>query len=636
MHSLSRFFPFLDWFPLSGKALRADTIAGITVALVLIPQSMAYAQLAGLPPYYGLYAAFLPGIVAALWGSSKQLATGPVAVVSLLTASALIPLVGGPETLSAEEMVSRYAPLAVFMALLVGAFQFCLGFFRLGVVVNFLSHPVVLGFTNAAAIIIGLSQLNKLFGLSMQRSEHFLNDIARVIMHIPHTHMVTFIMGVSAFAVMWSFKRYLPKVPGVLAAVVLSTVVSYFIGYEKMGGSVVGHIPEGLPTFERPSLSLKMFWQLLPSAIVISLVGFMEAISIAKAMAAKTKDRIDPNQELIGQGLSNIIGSFSNSYPASGSFSRSAVNLNAGAVTGMSAVITGLVVLITLLFLTPLLYHLPNSVLAAVIMMAVLGLINFQSFKHAWRSHKHDGFAAVVTFIATLGFAPHLDKGIMVGAGVALGLYLYRTMKPRVAILGRYHDGTFRDLAVHPELPTDERIIVMRFDGSLYFANVSYFEDEILGAVADHPDASYLLVIGDGINELDATGEEMLHNLVERMEDSGVTMVFSGLKRQILRTMHRTGLYSLIGAQNVHATEEMALENIYSWLDVVESGEQDYVCPLLPRRIVSTPAPEPEIYASEYGLLAGSLISDAEHEEEDSKGKRDPTKSSGPGPQPAS
>lgn len=589
MDSLSRFFPFLKWFPLPPGAFSADMIAGVTVALVLIPQSMAYAQLAGLPAYYGLYAAFLPGIVGALWGSSKQLATGPVAVVSLLTASALIPLIGAPDTLTEQQMIARYVPAAITMALLVGLVQFSLGFFRLGVVVSFLSHPVVVGFTNAAAIIIGLSQLNKVFGVSMERSEHFLNDIWHVAQQVPNTHIPTLIMGVSAFAIMWGLKRYFPKIPGVLVAVVLTTVVSWFIGFhENLGGKVIGVIPEGLPTFERPSLNLQELLSLLPSAIVISLVGFMEAISIAKAMAAKTKDRIDPNKELIGQGLANVVGSFTQSYPTSGSFSRSAVNLNAGAMTGMSAVITGVVVLITLLFLTPLLYHLPQSVLAAVIMMAVIGLINFRAFKHAWLSHRHDGIASLITFFATLGFAPHLDKGVMAGAGVALGLYLYRTMSPRVAILGRYQDGTFRDLKVHPDLPTDPRIIVMRFDGSLYFANVAYFEEAILGAVADFPDASYVLVMGDGINEVDASGEEVLHNLVERLEDSGVNMVFSGLKKQILDMAKRTGLYSLIGAQNIHPTEEMALENIYKWLEVEESGEQDFLCPLLPRVIVAT------------------------------------------------
>lgn len=576
MNQLNKYFPFLNWFPVNKETTRADMVAGLTVALVLIPQSMAYAQLAGLPAYYGLYAAFLPGIIAALWGSSAQLATGPVAVVSLLTASALAPFAA----IGSEQFVA----LAIFLAVLVGTFQLFLGIFKLGVIVNFLSHPVIVGFTNAAAIIIGLSQLNKLFGVDMQRSEHFVNDILGVVTHIGGSHMLTVMMAVIAFAIMISMKKYIPKAPGVLVAVVCTTLLSWLIGFEQAGGKVVGSIPAGLPDIKVPQVNLELLVTLFTHAIIISLVGFMEAISIAKAIAAKTKARIDPNQELIGQGLANLFGSFSQTYPVSGSFSRSAVNLNAGAVSGMSSVYTGIIVLITLLLLTPLLYHLPQAVLASVIMMAVFGLINFSAVKHAWNAHKHDGVAAMVTFVATLGFAPHLDKGIMVGASLALGLYLYRTMSPRVAILGRYEqDGTLRDVKVHTDLPTDERIIAVRYDGSLYFANVAYFEDAILEAAADNPKTQYILVVGDGINQLDASGEEVLNHLVKRLSDSGITMVFSGLKKQVLDVMRNTNLYGHIGAQNIYSTEDIALEAIYEWLED-KSLDAKY-CPLRPHVI---------------------------------------------------
>jgi SulP family sulfate permease len=303
----------------------------------------------------------------------------------------------------------------------------------------------------------------------------------------------------------------------------------------------------------------------------------MEAISIAKAIAAKTKQKIDPNQELIGQGLANIVGSFSHAFPVSGSFSRSAVNINAGAVTGMSSVFTGVFVLLTLLFLTPLLYHLPQAVLAAVIIMAVIGLINFEAIKHSWHANKHDGIAAVVTFIATLAFAPHLDNGIMVGGGLAVGLYLYRTMTPRVAILGRFHDGTLRDAKVN-NLPASEMVTAVRFDGRLYFANVSYFEDAILEAVANNPEAPYLLVVGDGINELDASGEEVIHHLFERMNAGGVVMLFAGLKKQVLDVMHATGLHAQIGEGRFFSNAEQALEKIYSRAENI--GEDDALKPL--------------------------------------------------------
>ncbi len=554
-----RILPFLGWFPLRREWLQADAIAGLTVALVLIPQSMANALLAGLPAYYGLYAAFLPCALAALFGSSKQLSTGPVALVSLLTATSLLPLA----TAGSE----HYIALAIALTLLVGAFQLCLGLFRLGAVVSFLSHPVILGFTNAAAIIIGLSQLSKIFGVPMARSESFAMDIWAVILRIPDTHVPTLIFGAVAFAIMVSLKRYAPKVPNVLVAVALTTLASWLLDFEAMGGKVVGVIPHGLPAIAVPALDFGTMRELLPSAIVISLVGFMEAISIAKAMAIKTKDRLDPNQELIGQGIANVVGSLTLSYPVSGSFVRSAVNFNAGAKTGISSLVTAIVVLMTLLFLTPLFYHLPQAVLAAVIMMAVIGLVNLKAIVNIWRANRHDSLAALVTFVSTLGFAPHLDKGIIVGAGLAIFLFLFRVMRPRVAILGRFKDGTLRDIRIHPKLPTDEQIILIRFDGQLFFANVAYFEHMILEAVAAKSTAKYILVVGDGINELDASGVEVIHQMVERLGEGGVTMVFSGLKRQVQEVMRRTGLFMEIGGDaNIFPTEDMALTSIYKRL----------------------------------------------------------------------
>jgi SulP family sulfate permease len=329
-----------------------------------------------------------------------------------------------------------------------------------------------------------------------------------------------------------------------------------------------------------PSFNLDALGSLLSAALVISLVGFMEAISIAKAIAAKTKQRLDPNQELIGQGLSNVIGSMTQAFPVSGSFSRSAVNMNSGAKTGMSSVITALFVLLTLLFLTPLLYHLPQAVLAAIIIMAVIGLVNFKAVKHAWQASRHDGAAAVATFVATLAFAPHLDNGIMVGAGLALGLYLYRTMSPRVAILGRYVDGTLRDVKVNPDLPTSKHMVAIRFDGSLYFANVAYFEDAVLEAVSNHPEAKYILVVGPGINQLDASGEEVIHHLVERLKGAGITLVFSGLKKQVLDVMRATGLYDAIGQDKLFATEDQAIASIYEKLG--ENAKDDLFCAVKP------------------------------------------------------
>ena len=581
---LNKIFPFLTWINelKDPQILRADAIAGLTVALVLIPQSMAYASLAGLPEVYGLYIAFVPVFIAALWGSSRQLGTGPVAVVSTMTATTLAPiaLTMMPNDYTPEQYMAIYIPMAMFLTLLVGTFQFSLGAFRLGAIVNFLSHPVIVGFTNAAALYIGLTQISKVFGVEMpgEASDHFLSvRIWGVMQNLSDTHLPTLIMGTSAFAIMIVLKKYLPRFPAVLVAVVATTLVSYLIDFQKMDGKVVGSIPKGLPEFTLPGFSYTAFLDLIFGAVIIAMVGFMEAISIAKAMAAKTKHRIDPNQELIGQGLGNIVGSFFQSYPASGSFSRSAVNLDAGAKTGFSSVVTAILVLITLSFLTPLLFHLPKATLAAVVIMAVFGLINLKSIKHIWSINKHDGTAAIVTFVATIAFAPQLDHGIIIGTMLAIGLYLYRTMHPRVAVLARYKDGTLRDIEVYKDLPTDKNITAVRFDGSLYFANVSYFEDVMLKAVADKPEAKYLLVVSDAINEMDASGEEVMHHLVERLNATQITVVFSGLKRQILNVMRSSDLYDIIGEQNIFANEDLALDAIYKWLGLDASGA---VCPL--------------------------------------------------------
>lgn len=581
---MKKYFPFLSWIHelKDPKILRADLIAGLTVALVLIPQSMAYASLAGLPEVYGLYIAFVPVFMAALWGSSRQLGTGPVAVVSTMTATTLAPVVAlmlAPGY-TQEQYMALYIPLAMLLALLVGVFQFLLGAFRLGAIINFLSHPVIVGFTSAAALFIGLTQVSKIFGVEMPggAADHFLTvKIWGVIQNLGGTHFPTLWMGISAFAIMMLLKRFMPKIPGVLVAVVVTTVVSYFIGFEELGGAVVGVVPEGLPDFAVPEIGIEALSELFLGAIIIAMVGFMEAISIAKAMAAKTKDRINPNQELMGQGLANICGSFFQSYPASGSFSRSAVNLNAGARTGFSSVVTAAIVVITLLFLTPLLYHLPKATLAAVVIMAVFGLINFISMKHIWETNRHDGIASLVTFVVTIAAAPSLDKGIIVGAMLAIILYLYRTMRPRVSILGRYKDGTLRDIEINKGIPTDENIIAVRFDGSLYFANVSFFEDAMLKAVAKYPDAKFLMVVGDAINQIDASGEEVLHQLVERLHDNDVTVVFSGLKRQILEVLDASHLIEIIGEHNLFITVDAALDEIYKRLEMDAAGT---FCPL--------------------------------------------------------
>ncbi len=566
-----RFIPFLRWIrELKNKdTLRADVVAGITVALVLIPQSMAYAQLAGLPPYVGLYASFLPPLVASFFGSSRQLATGPVAVVSLMTAAALGPL--------ASANPEGYLAYAMILAVLVGLFQLSLGLMRLGVVVDLLSHPVVVGFTNAGALIIATSQLGKLFGVSVAPSEHYYETVHNTVLAaMEHTHTPTLVMGVVAISIMVGLKRFFPSIPNVLTAVVVTTLASWIIGFEENGGAVVGAIPQGLPGITIPEFNKDIIKQLITSAVVISLVGFMEAIAIAKAMAAQTRQRLDTNQELVGQGLSNIISGMFSGYPVSGSFSRSAVNINAGALTGFSSVVTGVVVGFTLLFLTPLLYHLPNATLGAVIILAVINLIKAAPVIHAWKAQPQDAVISVITFVLTLYLAPHLEGGILAGVGLSLLVFMIRSMRPRVAVLSRYKDGTMRDISVHP-LPTSDQISLIRFDGSLFFANASYFEDKILEEVASKPRLRFIIVDASGINQLDATGEEVLHHLAERLNANDIEIVFAGMKKQFMDVIRRTRLIEYMKEDHFFAYTQTALD--YVWDSLGDKYDRT-ACPL--------------------------------------------------------
>ncbi len=550
---------FIARFDFRGEAVRADLFAGITVSLVAIPQSLAYAQLAGVPAYYGLYAALIPAAIGALFGSSNQLSTGPVAMTSLLTAASIAPLAAHGSDL--------FYAYAILLALVSGLFQILFGMLRMGVLLNFLSNPVLMGFINAAAIIIGLSQLPTLLGIPAAQSEHFLLDIVHVLIHIDMVHLVSLAFGVSAIAMLLAFKRFAPKWPGVLMVVALLTWLSQMVGYEGMGGRVVGVVPQGLPTLSLPPLDWHATIELLPAGFVIALISFMEAMSSCKVIAIKTRQPWDENKELIGQGLAKVAAAFSQSMPVSGSFSRSALNLASHARTPLSSLIAAFFVLLALLFFTPLLYHLPKPVLAAIIMMAVLNLINFQAIGNAWRASRDDGIAAVLTFSATLAFAPNIQNGILTGILLSLTLLLYRMMRPRVAVLGLHSDTTLRDAVRHNLPPLHPRLGAIRFDGALCFVNVSYFEDALLKLEREHPGMRCILVQGSGINEIDASGIEMLRNLQDRFKAGGITLAFSGLKKQVSDVMDRTGLTSQIGEGNIFATDKMALDALLARLD---------------------------------------------------------------------
>jgi MFS superfamily sulfate permease-like transporter len=347
------------------------------------------------------------------------------------------------------------------------------------------------------------------------------------------------------------------------------------------GGAVVGDIPRGLPSLTIPQIDFKIIGRLFSFAAIISLLGFMEAISIAKAMAGKTGQRLDPNQELIGQGLANIFGAIGKSYPTSGSFSRSAVNLQAGAVSGLSSVITSLMVIIVLMFFTPLLYHLPQSVLAAVIMMAVIGLINVSGFIHAWKAQWYDGAISIITFVCTLAFAPHLDKGIMIGVVLSLIVFLYKSMRPKVASLARYEDQSFRCAATH-NLPECDYIAMVRFDGPLFFANASYLEDKIMELMSTKEKLRHIIIVSNGINDIDASGEETLSLLIDRIRSAGLEISLSGVNEQVMTVLKRTFFVEKIGEKNIFPTMENAILNVHekAHMNVHEDSCPLIVCPL--------------------------------------------------------
>lgn len=540
-------------FWLDASSFKSDLLAGITVSLVAIPQSLAYARLAGVPAYYGLYAALIPTIVGAIFGSSRQLSTGPVAMTSLLAAASVAPL--------ATQHTELFYSCVILLALMSGIFQILFGIFRVGALLNFLSHPVLMGFINAAALIIGLSQLPTLLGIRAPQSSHFLLDIWHVVKNISALHALSLGFGIAAILMMVALKKFTPKLPGVLITVALLTWVSYAIGYADMGGKVVGAIPQGLPSLSIPKLDWNTSLSLLPASFVVALVSFMEAMSSAKVISNNTRQPWDENKELIGQGLAKVAAAFCHSMPVSGSFSRSAVNLASNARTGLSSVISAICVLLTLLFLTPLLFHLPKPVLAAIIMLAVIGLINFRVMLNAWRASKDDGIASFITFTATLAFSPNIQDGILIGIILSLALLLYRMMRPRIALLGLQQDDA-ADTDSHTTSPSHTRLSVIRFDGALRFINVSSFEKAILKLERDNPNLRTILVNCSGINEIDASGIDTLSKLITRFKANGTPLCFSELKKQVLDVVERTGLGETIGRDNLFHSHQSAVDTL--------------------------------------------------------------------------
>jgi len=568
---LTRLVPALDWLRhYERKHLPGDALAGVIVATLLIPQGMAYALLAGLPPQFGLYASLLPLAVYALLGSSRFVAVGPVAMVSLLIANGVAEL--------AEPGSPRYLVFATATALVVGLMQIAMGAARLGVLTNFLSRPVLSGFSSAAAIIIALSQVKHLLGVKLPQTEHFHELLAQLARSVPQTNVPTLAIGVASILLLLAFQYLLPRVlaswkklpsivaqslskSGPLFAVIVGTaIVAAFDLGETSGVNIVGEIPRGLPKLAFPALGGSEFLPLIPLALTVSFVGFLESISVAKTLASKRRQKVESNQELIALGAANLAAGVTGAYPVTGGFSRSVVNFSAGANTGLASLISAALIAVSVLFLMPLFHHLPQAVLGAVIILAVAGLIDFATPRRLWRYNKADATALILTFVMVL--AVGIEKGILIGAASTIVLYLWRTSRPHMAVVGRVANTEhFRNVLRH-ETQTLPHVLMLRIDESLYFANAQSIEDFVLCAAAERPQLRHLVLICSSINFIDASALETLTSLVARMHDAGIQLYLTEVKGPVMDRLGDTEFLDQLGRERVFLTTQEAYEKL--------------------------------------------------------------------------
>ncbi|MGK0420782.1 MAG: SulP family sulfate permease [Polaribacter sp.] len=538
--NIKKLVPILDWLPNYNTSLfKGDLIAGITVGIILIPQGIAYALIAGLPPIYGLYCALVPQVMYAIFGSSRQVAIGPVAMDSLIVAT-------GVSTLALAGSES-YISIAILLALMVGAIQFIMGVFSLGFIVNFLSKPVITGFTSAVALIIGLNQFRNLFGVDIIQSDQIQIIIEDIWLQINNFNPYTTSIGLISALLIIIFRKINKKIPNALIVVVLGVLIMKYFGNSFTEVAIVKDIPSGLPKFGFPEFDIPLLRELLPIALTLVMVGYLEIISIGKSLEAKQDVyRIRPNQELIALGISNMVGSLFKAYPSTSSFSRSAINQESGAKTGMAALISVVMVVITLLFLTPLFYHLPQTVLAAIIIVAVFGLINFKEAVFLWKANQLDFCLMFATFLATLLLG--IEQGIIIGVSLSLIILIFRTSRPYVAELGKVPDANFyRNKERFSEVIIDKDILVFRFDAQLFYANSNYFRDKLDEMVLKKGSALKLIVLdAESINRVDSTGVEMLKERIRFCQKKGIFFYFAGVKGPVRDDLFRSGILEII------------------------------------------------------------------------------------------
>ena len=538
--NIKKIIPILEWLPQYNTSLfKGDVLAGITVGIILIPQGIAYALIAGLPPIYGLYCALVPQVMYVIFGSSRQVAIGPVAIDSLIVATCVSTLaLAGSDS---------YISIAILLALMVGTIQFIMGVFRLGFIVNFLSKPVITGFSSAIALIIGCNQFRNLLGVDFIQSDQIQYVIEDVLLQITNYNFHTTIIGFSSVAIIVIFRKINIKIPNALIVVVLGILIMKYFGKSFNDVSIIKEIPSGLPSFGIPDVDLDQIRELLPIAFTLVMVGYLETISIGKSLEAKQDEYlVRPNQELIALGLSNIVGSLFKAYPSTSSFSRSAINQESGAKTGMAALISVLMVILTLLFLTPLFYYLPKTVLAAIIIVAVFGLVNFKEAIFLWKANHLDFWLLLATFLATLLLG--IEFGIIVGVGLSLIVLIFRTSRPYVAELGKVPNSNFyRNKNRFEEVIIESDILIFRFDAQLFYANSSYFRAKLAKMVHKKGTALKLIVLdAESVNRVDSTGVEMLKERIKYYQKKGITFFFVGVKGPVRDDLFRSGILSII------------------------------------------------------------------------------------------
>lgn len=533
--------------------LTKDISAGFVVAVMLVPQGMAYALLAGLPPIYGLYASTVPAVIYALFGSSKHMPVGPPALMALLTFTSVSAL--------AEPRSEEYIALALLLALMAGTIQLALGLLRLGFITNFIPHPVLSGFIYASAVIIALSQAKHLMGVSVAGRHSAVGTTLEIARQIGETDATTFVLGTGTIVALLVLAKATPRLPVPLVVVAASALAVYLLDLEEKGVDIVGQVPRGLPALSMPSLDLESIRALLLGALAIAFVGFVESISVAKAIAAREKYKIDSNQELKALGLANIGASFFSGFPVAGSFSRTAVQYQAGARTQLASIVTALTIIVTLLFLTPLFYYLPNAALAAIIVVAVYRLLNLKEAIRIFRVRRADGYALLLTFALTIFVG--VEQGIIVGSLFALLAFVRRSAYPNVTEMGYVEEEqAFLGTDRFPNAKIYPRLLIFRFDASLYYANVPYLEEWLIKAVADRPNVKWIVMDCRGVNSIDATAVEGLEELVSGYRSRNIRIVFSHVKLEVRERLKKAGWEEKFGEAILHATTRDALDAI--------------------------------------------------------------------------